>query len=422
MNTKITEELKKATKPIHDKLDESEFFAVLKEGKLPIESYINYLQVMAGINAAFEKEVCDSNHLELQSVWKDSMSKLPPLLVDLESLHATEFEDIPMAIDAMLDTIKFIRLCSAENPLYLLGVMYVLEGSTLGGAILKELVLKNFKFQNNSGVLFLDHYKKQKMQNWEEFKTRVNALNLNQIERSAILHTAIDFFQKIQIIFQHLYPISKTIPFYNVTTLNPEAGRHRIPEDRLEIQAALKAGNKTWEDFPYFAWRYGLRGKQFTRSDSAWLVTLCALDEKFVLQQIEWLGKILSTRGMPHLLLCIHLENLVNELSLVHPDKVSHYHKLLFASEKLNNAMEMMLKKSVREEIISEFEKNIGQEWNHRLKNMGQILVASVADERMGVDNALSSVESWATDENRFPKIWIDSVRTLIANTQKACA
>ena len=183
---------------------------------------------MAGIHAAFEKEVCDSNHPELQSVWKDSMSKLPPLLVDLESLHATEIEDIPKAIDAMLDTIKFIRLCSAENPLYLLGVMYVLEGSTLGGAILKELVLKNFNFQYDSGVLFLGHYKKQKLQNWEEFKARVNSLNLNQIEHSAILETAIDFFHKIQSIFQHLYPISKTIPFYNVTTLNPKIGRAHV--------------------------------------------------------------------------------------------------------------------------------------------------------------------------------------------------
>ena len=74
-----------------------------------------------------------------------------------------------MAIDAMLDTIKFIRLCYAEEPLYLLGIMYVLEGSTLGGAILKELVIKNFNLTDNIGVLFLDHYKKQKKQYWEEF-------------------------------------------------------------------------------------------------------------------------------------------------------------------------------------------------------------------------------------------------------------
>ena len=65
MNMNITDELKIATKPIHDKLDESEFFAVLKNGKLPMESYINYLQVMAGIHAAFEKEIINSNHPQL---------------------------------------------------------------------------------------------------------------------------------------------------------------------------------------------------------------------------------------------------------------------------------------------------------------------------------------------------------------------
>lgn len=418
----ITDELKIATKPIHDKLDESEFFAVLKNGKLPMESYINYLQVMAGIHAAFEKEIINSNHPQLLRVWKDSMQKLPPLLVDLESLNALEFEDIPMAIDAMLDTIKFIRLCYAEEPLYLLGIMYVLEGSTLGGAILKELVIKNFNLTDNIGVLFLDHYKKQKKQYWEEFKERINALDVKDTERIGILQTAVDFFQKIESIFKHLYPVSKSIPFYNVTTLNPEAGRHSIPEDIMEIQAALRAGVKTWEQFPYYAWRYGLRGKQFTRSDSVWLVTLCDLQEKLVLDQINWLGKVLSSRGMPQLLLATHLVNLVEELEKANPDKINQYKKLIVAANALKEKYDQAIRVNQRQELIGEFERSIGQEWSHRLKNMGEIIVAAVVDEKIGIENALPCVRSWATDENRFPKIWIDSVLQLIVSAKKASA
>lgn len=419
MDKNITDELKIVTKPVHDKLDESDFFATLKNGKLPMESYTNYLQVMAGINAAFEKEIINSNHPQIASVWKDSMQKLPPLLVDLESLNALEQEDIPMAIDAMLDTIKFIRLCNAEQPLYLLGIMYVLEGSTLGGAILKELVIKNFNFSDNTGVLFLDHYKTYKKQNWEEFKARMNALDVTDTDRIGILQTAVEFFQKIEIIFKHLYPVSRTIPFYNVTTLNPEAGRHSLPEDTLEIQAAIRAGVKTWEQFPYYAWRYGLRGKQFTRSDSAWLVTLCELQEKLVLDQINWLGKVLSSRGMPQVLLCIHLENLVRELEISNPNKQNQYRRLSIAANALKEKFNQVIPENYRKELISQFEIDVGQEWSHRLKNMGEIIVGAIVDDKIGIENALSSVKSWSIDENRFPKIWTDSVQRLVLSAKK---
>ena len=309
-----------------------------------------------------------------------------------------------------------------EEPLYLLGIMYVLEGSTLGGAILKELVIKNFNLTDNIGVLFLDHYKKQKKQYWEEFKERINALDVKDTERIGILQTAVDFFQKIESIFKHLYPVSKSIPFYNVTTLNPEAGRHSIPEDIMEIQAALRAGVKTWEQFPYYAWRYGLRGKQFTRSDSVWLVTLCDLQEKLVLDQINWLGKVLSSRGMPQLLLATHLVNLVEELEKANPDKINQYKKLIVAANALKEKYDQAIRVNQRQELIGEFERSIGQEWSHRLKNMGEIIVAAVVDEKIGIENALPCVRSWATDENRFPKIWIDSVLQLIVSAKKASA
>ena len=190
----------------------------------------------------------------------------------------------------------------------------------------------------------------------------------------------------------------------------------------MEIQAALRAGVKTWEQFPYYAWRYGLRGKQFTRSDSVWLVTLCDLQEKLVLDQINWLGKVLSSRGMPQLLLATHLVNLVEELEKANPDKINQYKKLIVAANALKEKYDQAIRVNQRQELIGEFERSIGQEWSHRLKNMGEIIVAAVVDEKIGIENALPCVRSWATDENRFPKIWIDSVLQLIVSAKKASA
>ena len=417
--TNLTDELKNSTNSIHKRLEETAFFKELANRSLPLESYVNYLQAMAGINGVLEKEILIANHPILNSIWKPEMQKLPSLLVDLESLNSNEIADIPLVVDAMLDTIKFIRLCRIEKPISLFGILYVLEGSMLGGKVLKKLVQENFQFPENEKVLYLDYYKNKKLEHWEEFKSKLNSIELSDTERQSILETANLFFKKIESIFTYLFPIHNTTFFYNVTTLNPEAGKHNIPEDTSEIQAALRAGKISWEENPYYAWRYGLRGKQYTRSDSAWIITLCDLDDDVVIDQIKWLGRILASRGMPQWLLASHLEHLVSELVKVHPEKKYNYEKLIKAKEDIHQAFEQFLPDEARLDLILDFEKQVGIEWSHRLKNMGTILLSAICDEQAGIDRALSSIIPWVTDNKRFPQYWIDAVNNLIQSAKK---
>jgi hypothetical protein len=81
--------------------------------------------------------------------------------------------------------------------------------------------------------------------------------------------------------------------------LNPEAGDHPVPEDDHEIQAAVTAAKKCRDEFPYFDERFQERGKNFAKSDSAWLVTLADLPADQMYSQVEWLGRVLSNRGCP---------------------------------------------------------------------------------------------------------------------------
>jgi len=90
---------------------------------------------------------------------------------------------------------------------------------------------------------------------------------------------------------------------FHVAQINPEAGNHPIPEDEREIQAALQASNRGWAEFPYYQQRYGERGKRFSDSDTCWLATLVTLDPESLQKQIDWLCRMLSTRGMPSILL-----------------------------------------------------------------------------------------------------------------------
>jgi hypothetical protein len=117
---------------------------------------------------------------------------------------------------------------------------------------------------------------------------------------------ACEAFEGLARVFRALYPVNQEALRTLVTSLNPEAGSHPIPSDPRELQAAVRAGERCWQRFPYFSQRYGHRGEKFTSSDSAWLVTLVEYDQARVHQQVAWLGQVLAARGMPRLLLETH--------------------------------------------------------------------------------------------------------------------
>lgn len=184
--------------------------------------------------------------------------------------------------------------------------------------------------------------------------------------------------------------------------LNPLTGDVPLPDEPREIEAALRAGRVTWRLFPYYRWRYGDRGAAFTRSDSAWLVTLCRQPQRQVEEQVEWLSCILSNRGMPSWLLEIHLEVLYRELARTLPEKDAAYQRLLTASFVLGDARRQRISEEHFERLSSTFAAEVGSPANRWMLGTGRLLIAAVADEKGGMRHAVGRLESWLTDPVRF--------------------
>jgi hypothetical protein len=91
---------------------------------------------------------------------------------------------------------------------------------------------------------------------------------------------------------------------------NSEAGETPAPVGASECAAVESSAKVIWRAFPYFAWRYGERGRSFGRSDAGYLVTLLQHDEPTARAQVAWLARLLAPRGMPTLLLEVQLESL----------------------------------------------------------------------------------------------------------------
>lgn len=197
--------------------------------------------------------------------------------------------------------------------------------------------------------------------------------------------------------------------------LNPEAGNHVVTTEPLELRSALRAGKQTQRRFGYYERRYGERGRAFTRSDSAWIVTLAEAPQGVAEHQLRWLGTVLAARGMPRWLLEVHLETLHAELVAAVPEKRTSYDALLRAAAMFRDERLAHLDEATSSELAETFDRRLGPGSSMGLPEAGALLVAAVADERNGVYRAVDSLMEWLADPARFPDEWVTAATETVA-------
>lgn len=201
--------------------------------------------------------------------------------------------------------------------------------------------------------------------------------------------------------------------------LNPAAGSHPVSSDPREVAAALRAGERALEEFPYYRARYAERGRLFALSDGAWLVTLCEGEWPYLREQVLWLGRVLSSRGIPRWLLERHLAVLHEELTRHLPEHSGRYDGLLRAAGHLRELRLAILPDAEHHRLARDFADRVGPEWEARLPGMGGILVAAVVDESAGIADAVPAVAGWCADPERFPSSWRDAVDLTLAQARR---
>ncbi|HEU0015386.1 MAG TPA: hypothetical protein VFQ45_16980 [Longimicrobium sp.] len=193
-------------------------------------------------------------------------------------------------------------------------------------------------------------------------------------------------------------------------TLNPFAGQHAVSADPADLAAARRAADGSLVEFPYYAERFGPRARLFGASDGGWLLGLRHAGQAHATEQVLWLGRVLSSRGVPRWLLERHLELLCAELGAA-----ERWGALPAAAAALRARREARLPHPDLEVLAAQFGARADAAWAARLPRMGGILAAAVVDEADGIPRAVASVEEWAGDAARFPAAWVAAVRETIA-------
>jgi heme oxygenase len=400
----LHQQLRLAAREEHERLQQYPLFRAMMDGLLPLSSYVAWLRVMTTVVGVLESEVEANAERGLGRVWQPSMRKLPLLQTDV-----AEFDAVPrtatQAIMPTLALVETLRRWGRGDGASLIGGLYVFEGSSLGGKVLRKRLADQYRLEGR-GLAYVSAYGKATQSRWRGFCKRLDALDLGEHDEARAVAAANTVFRRLGQIVKRLYP-AKGDSYTVVSVLNRNAGHHEVTCDPREVLASIDAGVGTWEAYPYFEARYGERGRLFTRSDSAWLVTLADLNKDSAIDQIDWLARLLSHRGMPSLLLEKHLLRLQDTLIRAVPERAHRYRRLCRLAEHL---------RANRAAALPDFDRVAASfPCSEPLANVGPIIAGAVADERLGVENAARSVESWLTDPVRFSAEWVAAVERTIS-------
>jgi heme oxygenase len=379
-------ELKSCTESVHHKLETIPFFTALHQGAVHPISAITYLRCLSILHATLEHALERSKSPLIRSFWRKDLAKLPLLLEDLKLVDGARKPQIKKAVDCSLALASKIVTDCEQAPASLLGALYVLEGAQNGGVMLRPRVAASLSVAPER-LSYFGAYGTETAAHWRSFTAALNALSIAPEERYQAVAAAASLFVGMGELSGHLLPFEHSDLAGHVTALNPEAGAHSIPDDPAEIAAALVASDNTWRKHPYLEKRFAGRGKRFSASDSCWLLTLTTRKEAVIRKSILWLRAILSSRGIPSIILESHMEELYANLCDRSPAR----------------GVEAAAFKRVAEGLRQERCKCSvpGADFPAPEQSMEafELLLSAYADEKNGVPGAFASVASWFSRE-----------------------
>ncbi|MDZ7641197.1 MAG: hypothetical protein U5J62_04115 [Desulfurivibrio sp.] len=214
--------------------------------------------------------------------------------------------------------------------------------------------------------------------------------------------------------YRSLAPVHQEQPY--TTGDNPlrEAGHHPVPQERETLLAVLRATESTMVEFPYLSYRFGHRGRRFGDSDGGWLVTMADLGAVLMEEQVEWLGSVCASRGLPRLLLARHLELLAKELTLLADIPREHCLLLQQAGGRLRRMIDEKIPPSRRRQQRQVLSQSLGlAPDDYACYELIELLASALVDDDHGLEGASHSLLSWFTDGRRFSPTWTRAVRTV---------
>lgn len=171
--TSASASLRTLTADNHRAAEQSLFQRRFIRGQLPVAAYIGWLSQMLCVYRSLEGHLNNSTLQSRPRLHGEPWRRSAELERDL-----THFSRSPAAAAPNQATVGFLdqldRWAQTE-PAALLGVLYVLEGSTNGSRHIARVLRSVYGLTDVNGLRFMDPYGERQPQRWVEFKVALDA-------------------------------------------------------------------------------------------------------------------------------------------------------------------------------------------------------------------------------------------------------
>lgn len=198
MSPTVMERLRAGTRGAHDGLEDARFATAMTDGTLPLGRYVGQLAAYRGVLEALEDELSRTTDPSVGSVWSEDLRKLPLVARDLKHFGAAGSD---LAAEAGKAFAQTVRDAAAADPRALLGFLYVMEGSTLGGAVLRPYVTAAYRLDSGDGVAY---YGSGDRERWARFTARMNAALTGPEDQDRVIAAAREAYRHITAISRAL--------------------------------------------------------------------------------------------------------------------------------------------------------------------------------------------------------------------------
>lgn len=179
----FAQRLKTETTPQHKSLEQK---LNLLRPEMTLADYSHVIERFYGFYVTLESEFFSNPH----DNFFDDRKKSASLEADLKSLGINP---------ALVKKISPARLPQMDSSEKQLGIMYVLEGSTLGGQVLQKHFHQKFDLTPEHGMSYFCGYKEQTMPRWRDFQRLLaESSHKNSLKQDVIIHSAQQTFLSLE--------------------------------------------------------------------------------------------------------------------------------------------------------------------------------------------------------------------------------
>ncbi|MCX5404969.1 biliverdin-producing heme oxygenase [Streptomyces sp. NBC_00335] len=167
----LVERIRASTRTRHADLEGTAFSTAMLAGTLPLDRYVGQLAAYRVVLKVLEEELSRATGPCVTSVWSADLVKLPLIDRDLMFFAEDGVFPVPVAAPQAEAFAREVRAAAASDPLLLLGFLYVLEGSTMGGMFLCRYVAEAYGLSGTDGVAY---YASGDRERWARFTARLD--------------------------------------------------------------------------------------------------------------------------------------------------------------------------------------------------------------------------------------------------------